>query len=456
MFKSARRFIAEYKGELLPLLRKGSWAVADQGLFAGTNFLVNILLARWMTPAEYGAFTVAYATFLFVAVIHTGLFTEPMLVFGPGRFKETFSSYLHVLMWGHGGFSLIASLLLGGAALWFDYAGSPVLASSLLGLAMAQPFILFLWLMRRAPYVHHRPRWAVLAGVVYLSVLLALMFILRRYAELSTLIVLLAMGGASLMAGLCIIARFDLRVFSKPGTPMRESATREHWEYGRWSVANNLLTWIPANAYFLLLPLWGDLGDSGTLKALKNLVMPVLHINGAFAVLLVPELVKARAEGRFWNLIVMALAFFTAGAAAYWLFIGFFGAEVTGWLYGGQYVEYANLLWLLGSTAVLGAVITVLSAALRAIESPRWIFRAYVLSAVVTLTIGVACLALWSLQGVVIAEVLTALATAAGLVFSWHALRKTDEFDKTRHVHSVDPATSEARDQAGEPHQVTP
>jgi len=42
---------------------KGGLAVVDQALFAGSNFLLSILLARWLTPAEYGAFAVADAVF---------------------------------------------------------------------------------------------------------------------------------------------------------------------------------------------------------------------------------------------------------------------------------------------------------------------------------------------------------------------------------------------------------
>jgi hypothetical protein len=30
---------------------KGGPAILDQGLFAGTNFVANILLARWLSPA---------------------------------------------------------------------------------------------------------------------------------------------------------------------------------------------------------------------------------------------------------------------------------------------------------------------------------------------------------------------------------------------------------------------
>jgi hypothetical protein len=39
----------------VPLATKGGLAVLDQGLISGSNFLVGILLARWLAPAEYGA-----------------------------------------------------------------------------------------------------------------------------------------------------------------------------------------------------------------------------------------------------------------------------------------------------------------------------------------------------------------------------------------------------------------
>ena len=49
---------------VLKWLHKGGFAVLDQGLFAGSNFLASILLARWLPAAEYGAFVVAYSIFL--------------------------------------------------------------------------------------------------------------------------------------------------------------------------------------------------------------------------------------------------------------------------------------------------------------------------------------------------------------------------------------------------------
>ena len=64
---------------LLSWVTKGGLAILDQALFAGANFLVNIFLARWLTPTEYGAFALAYSIFLLLGAFHTAILTEPMM-----------------------------------------------------------------------------------------------------------------------------------------------------------------------------------------------------------------------------------------------------------------------------------------------------------------------------------------------------------------------------------------
>ena len=87
--------------KLLSWATKGGFALIDQALFAGANFLVNILLARWLTPTEYGAFALAYSVFLLLGTFHTAIFTEPMMVFGAGKHAEQFEKYLGILLRGH-------------------------------------------------------------------------------------------------------------------------------------------------------------------------------------------------------------------------------------------------------------------------------------------------------------------------------------------------------------------
>jgi len=118
-------------------LQKGSWSVLDQGLFAMSNFAVNVLLARWLTPEAYGAFTVAFIIFLLGGAVHGGLFTEPMLVFGAGRFQHRVPSYLRVLLAGHVRFVIVMGLILGISAAAFYAGGEVELAAALGAMAVA-------------------------------------------------------------------------------------------------------------------------------------------------------------------------------------------------------------------------------------------------------------------------------------------------------------------------------
>ena len=454
MLPAHQLLLARYKTEVFPLLRKGIWAVTDQGLFAGTNFILNILLARWLSPVEYGAFAVVYTTFLLAGQMHTALLTEPMTVFGAGRFDGRFSAYLRGLLWGHGGLSLIGSLVAVAAGLWLAAAGSELLAKAVLGLAVALPFLLFLWLVRMVPYTRHTPERAIPAGFVYLGSLILALFVLNTYGLLSVEAALIAMAGASLLAGICITVQYDIQPFRRLDRTLRQAIVREHWTYGRWAVATSVLAWVPGNAYYLLLPIWGGLEAGGALKAIMILLMPILHANGAFSTLLVPELVQARSEGRFWKLMKVTVAFFLSASLIYWLLIGAFSTELIGWLYGTQYLEYADLLWVLGAVPVLISICTVLSAALRAIEAPQWIFRAYILSTGVTLTVGVAFIALWGMQGAAYAIVLTAGATVAGLILSWRALRSREIFSRSMNVRRMAPDDNASSDPATPPAEI--
>ena len=100
------------------VFKKGFWAIADQGLFAGSNCVLNVMLARWLSPVEYGEFATAFAAFLGLGVIHTALLTEPMLVFSPERYRDRHKHYFGTLIYGHVLVALAASLVLFVAG-WF-------------------------------------------------------------------------------------------------------------------------------------------------------------------------------------------------------------------------------------------------------------------------------------------------------------------------------------------------
>ncbi len=383
-------------------LKKGFWAVMDQGLLATSNFVLNILLARWLTPYEYGAFSLAFAVFLFVGALQQATLLEPMLVFGAGKYKQRLPEYLGTLVYGHLGFAALGSLMLTAAALGFALWGSYSLSAVLISLALAEPFILLLWLMRRACYVSLEPRLAASGGAWYMVSMLAGTYTLYRFEWLSTATAFGVMAISSLATSLWLAARLPLKLPSLRGGGLTRESLMSHWEYGRWSVANRGMYWFPNNGYYLLLPLWGGLEAGGSFKALMNLVTPMQQTITSLTVLLLPSLVRARERSKFDSSVRLSLIPLVLASVLYWVLLGVFHDQVVSLAYGGQYAEYADLLWILGLLPIALATNEVFAQALRALERPDALFRAYALYAVIGGALGVGLMYTWSIVGAVV------------------------------------------------------
>ncbi|HTD47393.1 MAG TPA: hypothetical protein VK881_09015 [bacterium] len=402
------------------LLTKGFWAVMDQGLFAVSNFLLNVLLARWLPPKEYGAFTIAFTVFLLLGTAHEALLTEPMLVFGPSRYKERRSEYLRALLGGHWGLVIAGSLFVGICGGVIGASGPSVLASALLGFAAAGPVILLLWFMRRACYMRLEPHLAASGGLVYLVLMVIGLFELSRHGWLSIAAALWVMGSASLITSLWLAARLRLSIRPSAPAAVAREVLRDHWGYGRWSAATMGLVWLPGNIYYLLLPVFRGLEASGTFKALTNLILPVQHVYTAMAILLVPALVRARGEAEFGRLTSLTLALVTAGSLAYCALLIVFHHPIMAWMYGGQYEGYIDVLWMLGFVLVASGAASILSGALRALERPDQVFWAYGLSTVAVLTFGLWATVAWGVVGAGLGLALSSAARAAAMWAYYH------------------------------------
>jgi len=388
-----------------------------------------VLLARWISANDYGAFSVAFAIFILVGVVHTATLTEPMLVFGSGKYKARLSEYLGSVVYGHLGFAALGSLILLLASLGFALSGSTSLAVALLALAFTEPFILLLWLMRRACYARLEPHLAASGGALYLGLMLAGAYVLYRGEWLSAASAFGVMGISSLVVSVWLAIRLRVKRPPLRGSELVRDAFENHWRYGRWSIANETLNWIPMNSYYLLLPILGGLAAGASLKALMNLVMPMLQAIWALSILLLPTLVRARdGEGPgFDSRVRLALVLFVLGPLSYWMILGLFHHPLVAWLYGGRYTEHAALLWLLGLSPIVASVKQVMGQSLRALERPDRLFWAYLFSAAATLTLGTGMVYLWGLAGAVAGFLFSQAVTAALALVLYRRLKLSQQ-----------------------------
>jgi O-antigen/teichoic acid export membrane protein len=409
-----------------PWLKKGFWALSEHGLFALSNFALHILLARLLAPKDYGVFAVVFSVFILLSSIHVALVVEPMLVFGAGKYRDHKATYWRTLRSGHWAISACGSaiLIIGGMALR-PFMQS-VLPSAMLMLGLVSPFMLLLALTRRACYVYLEPRLAAIGGAIYMALVLLGAWLLASRGWLNPVSALGVMGVGSLAsAALLMLLLRQPGEGSEPG--VRRSAIRDHWDYGRWAMGATTVGWIPANAFYLVLPLWGGLEATGAFRALTNLVLPLQHTYVAFGAILVPHLVRVRDTARWRPTLSTALLFLLAAAATCWVVLGVLNRQLVDLLYGGTYGSYAGLLWVVGLAPLAGAGVAVAGSALRALERPKLVFAANSASGAVALSVGLILALRWGVAGAAVALVLCALAACATMAFLLASSRDVGE-----------------------------
>jgi O-antigen/teichoic acid export membrane protein len=388
---------------IVHIARKGTLALADQSLFSGANFIVNILLARWLSTTEYGAYSLALAVFLLFAALHSAIVVEPMMVFGSGKYAAGFARYLAVLLSGHCFVMIPVCALLYAAALALRRFYSLEAYRAFRGVVFAASAILLFWLVRRVFYVLLQPSWGVLTGALYLVFLLAAVFLLHLANHLSAATAFLAMGAAGLLASIVLLLRFARAWRLTPAGPRIQEAAAEHWRYGRWAMASAVIGWFPGHVYYALLPAWLGLEGAAGLRALMNFVLPVLQAISALTMLLLPMLVRDRLAGgaqRMNRTLLLFLTIFCTGSAIYLLGLWICRDSIFQTFYGGKYSQYAGWpLFLTGLLPLGTCASAVLGNALRALERPDSIFWCYAGSVIGAVAVGIPLSALMGVAG---------------------------------------------------------
>ena len=423
-FESPRRprtaRLGDASSQLVRVSSKGALAIVDQALFAGSNFIVSALLARWLTVAEYGAFAIAYTGLQLLFALHASCTTEPMMVYGPSRFAASERRYLASSSWLALALAVGFSAALWIAAIFVFTASDKLLAIAFLSMAVAAPAILVQRFLRSAFYMRLEPLGAVAGGSLYLGFTLALLLLAHIYGALSLALGALIMGVASVASALFFLSR--LRPSTHTVGPTVRDVSAVHWTYSRWSLPTAVLTFVPGNLCYFLLPVWGGLAGTAQLQASMNLVLPILHTNGALAMLVVPSLVRTRSQHgesamirRAWQAFILLAGM----SVAYLGLLLILGQRFADWFYQGKYTDLGFTLLLAGLLPLTGAAVTILAGVARAYERPREVFWSYLAASGFASTVGIVLLWQFDLIGAFLgllgASIITSLSLIARL-----------------------------------------
>lgn len=397
--------------------KKISGALLDQAFFMGANFVLNVLYARWMGPENYGAFVVAYTIFLIPQNVYEALVVEPMTLYGSGKYSSRFRKYLGFVFAGQLGVTLVFSLFLLLAALIVRAIDTELLALAVVGAAIAAPMILTRYLTRQPFYVMSIPQWSALGGAIYMVVAVVFSWVLNEAGLLAPHMGMIAMGVGGIVSSTVLVV---LRI--KPDWSLRDEVlkprqlVKDHWHYGRWSVPERLLAWIPVNLKYLVLPVFLSLSESGALRALNNLVQPVQVSMIAMAYILLPNFVRvfeAQGKAGLNRRLRFVERIFLLGTSLYLGVLVLFGHQIMSLLYDGQYDVFVDLpiLFTTGMLPVLVAAQSVYIPALRAIGGVKMTFYARIVPTILALTVSIYLMAQFGLLGANLGNLLSATAS---------------------------------------------
>jgi O-antigen/teichoic acid export membrane protein len=404
-------------------LTKGAGAILDQGLFAGTNFVVSILLARWLTAHAFGVFSVVYSVFLLLAAIHTAAVSEPMIVLGAGKYSERLPRFLALTLVWHVAVTVAgAGIVLLASGVLFAVAGRQF-AWALLALAAAIPGMLLYWLVRRAFYIRVAPGPAAAGGVLYLLLSVAGVSGLHVADLLSAPAAFLVQGAASAVVSLVLLTRLRVAWTRRDGDVPLAAAIRDFVAYARWSCPTMVLGWIPHNVFYLLMPVFTSVQAAGILRALTNVVMPALNAMTASSALLLPVLSRQSRLGqdRLVRRTTEVAAAVLGGASLVYLWVVLqWGERVVDLAYAGRYSGSRQVMVLLALLPLCYAPIVVYDKSLRATGRMADLFYSYVASTIVAVTTGVLLLWAYGLSGAAAAIVVSTAASACALPFYYY------------------------------------
>ena len=423
-FTIAQR-IAAVRSTAIAWLSRVILAVLDQGLISGSNFVIGILLARWLTPEQYGAYALAFSIFLLLSQFYTALLLEPMAVFGGSAYRYRLRGYLGALLWIHLGGALVVFLVLGIAALVARGLGlGGNLPGALAAVAVAAPCLLLFWLVRRGFYLELSPAPAVLGALFYCSLVLGGLFLVYRRGLLSsfTAFVLMALGALTTSVFLLLLLRPTLQL--RKAAPSLRETWQQHWGYGRWALAASVLLWIPSNIYFPVLSSFSGMGHAGELKALVNLALPIAHTATALSMLFQPYASRVhheRGAARLQAFTRKVSWLYAGGAAIYWSLLVLFRHQAVHFLYGGNYEGLAQLVPWLALASILQLAIAGPTIGLRAMESPASVFGANFASSGVAILVGIPLAWAFGVRGVVLSMMASSL---VGLLTAYALLKR--------------------------------
>jgi O-antigen/teichoic acid export membrane protein len=373
---------ARIRGRAGRLAGRAGWALLDQGISSFTNFALGILIARSVSADEFGAFSLAFATYVVIVNLARAIGTQPLVIRYSG---------VDPADWRRGAGAAMGTMLATGIVIGLLCVVGGLLAGGAAGIAfvalgIALPALLVQDGWRFVFFAGGRDRDAVITDFVWAVALIALLVVATRIAPGSPGAIL-GWGVSAVIGG--IVGAWRAGVVPRVGST--RAWLHEHNDLvGRFSA--EVLIGLGANqATIYVVGLTAGLAQAGSLRAAQILLGPMHVVLQAAHLIAVPEGVRIRLRRpQRFRLAIGGLSVGLASVIGLWvLVLALLPVNVGQALLGDSWAEAQVVLIPLGLALIAQGISGGALVGLRVLADAKSSLRARIIDSVSSFILGV-------------------------------------------------------------------
>ncbi len=287
------------------------WGMASQAMSSLTNFVVGVYVARTLGTVEFGAFGLAFATYLIVLAASRGLATDALAVrysgVEPDRWRRAVVS--------SSGTAITVGLIAGAACVVAGLSFGESTGAALLGLGLTLPGLLLQDSWRFAFFSAGNGRLAFVNDLTWGVALVPAMAVMVVSGHASVGWFMLAWGGSACFAA--TVGAFQARLVPRPTESVRW--LRQHRDLAVRYLGESLSLSSATQIRLYGLAAIAGLAATGSLRAAELLIGPLNTAIMGIAMMAVPEaVVLLRRSTRRLQQFCLLLSCLGAGGSLAW------------------------------------------------------------------------------------------------------------------------------------------
>ncbi len=391
--------------------KKGYITFIDQSIVSFVHFLTSLLLARFLVPAEFGIWVLAYSVLVFAYGVQHALIISPMMVLGAATKGDDAKNYFTStgIMQAIFGITVIIIFLITSGILHIIYK-KPETTYIFLAMSITSFSFLGQEFFRRTLFAQLKAKEALKNDIVCYGLQIIGIITLFYAGILNAVNTFWIIALSALLA--IIYGYYQCHNLLKPRLVLWRSAIKENWDFGKWLLGSTLTTWTSGQAYiFIAAFMLGPIAPA-VLRACQNIYGPTHVLLRGVENIFPPMASKKYSEHGIKSLnsfLKKVLLLLAIAIGIYGILASFSANFLLKLLYKNQYSGYGHIVILFAIMYLVSTLMRVPGVGLQAIKKPKGIFYAYLISTIITIVLSIPLIKYFDIVGAAIGILISAI-----------------------------------------------